>query len=93
MAVNFAIDLGTMKAGKVFKGLLGKEGVDVASKEVAKTSEMLNRRVPTYMMQGEEGIKRSQDIASKFPDSTAAAFMEDVRDAAGQRVINEFGVE
>ena len=93
MAVNFAIDLGTMKAGKVFKGLLGKEGVDVASKEVAKTSEMLNRRVPTYMMQGEEGIKRSQDIASKFPDSTSAAFMEDVRDAAGQRVINEFGVE
>lgn len=93
MAVNFAVDVGTMKMGRLFKGILGKEGVDVASKEVAKTSEMLNQRVPTYMMQGDAGIKRAQDIASKFPDSTAANFMEDVRDASGQRIVNEFGVE
>lgn len=93
MAINFTIDLVTMKTGRIFNAILGKEGVDVASKELAKTAEVLNRRMPTTMLQGEEGIKRAQDIASKFPESTAANFMEDVRDAAGQRIVNEFGVE
>jgi len=92
-ALNFAIEVGTMKTGGLLKGLIGKQGIDIATKEVMEVGDVLNRRIPTYMQQGEEGIRRAQDIAEKFPNSAPAKFFEDVRQAAADRIVNEFGVE
>jgi hypothetical protein len=93
LALNFTIEVVTMKTGSLLKGLIGKQGTDVATKEVLEVGDILNRRIPTYMQQGDEGIRRAQDIAEKFPNSAPARFFADIRDAAGQRIINEFGVE
>ena len=92
-AINFTIEAATLKAGKVIKALVGKQGVDQATKEVMAVGDVLNRRIPTYMQQGEEGIRRAQEIAERFPNSTPARFFEDIRGAASQRIVNEFGVE
>lgn len=92
-AINFTIEAATLKAGKVIKALVGKQGVDQATKEVMAVGDVLNRRIPTYMQQGEEGIRRAREIAERFPNSTPARFFEDIRGAASQRIVNEFGVE
>ena len=92
-ALNFTVEAGMMKTGSLLKGLIGKEGTDLATKEVLEVGDVLNRKIPTYMQQGEEGIRRAQDIAEKFPNSAPARFFADIRDAAGQRIVNEFGIE
>jgi hypothetical protein len=91
MVVNFAIDYGTMKTGRAIKAFVGPRGTDLATEELLKTAEVLNRQMPTVAMQGQKGIERLQGVASKFPDSTPARFLQDARDATGQRFANEFG--
>jgi hypothetical protein len=90
---DIAGDIAPTKTGSLLKGLIGKEGTDLATKEVLEVGDVLNRKIPTYMQQGEEGIRRAQDIAEKFPNSAPARFFADIRDAAGQRIVNEFGIE
>ncbi len=82
-----ALDYATMKTGRaITKGLLRREGTDLATQELKEISQVLNKELPQYVYQGETKLNNFVELGEKFPDGAIAKFTEDVRDNVGRMV-------
>lgn len=86
-ALTFALDYATMKTGRgIAKGLLRKEGTDLATQQLKELQPFIKQELPQYVYQGETKIKNFVELGQKFPDGAIANFTEDVRDNIGRLV-------
>lgn len=96
-AFNAMIEIGTLGTGRAYRGLrYGKKSTDLAEKElqdviVALNQGGLNIRIPRAVQEA-GGVAKLAEVATAFPDSAAAKFQEEIRDAINQRVTDQFGL-
>jgi hypothetical protein len=90
--MNFGLELALPVIGKIpFALRIGKGGTDIANKEVASVMNQLGID-PIRMQQGGiASMQRLADIAGKFPDSTAASFLADIRTQIQTRMSDQIG--
>lgn len=90
--INFGLEAALPIVGKIpFKMRIGKKGTGIANNEIVKVMDQLGID-PIRMQQGGfSSIQRLADIAGKFPDSTAASFLADIRTQIQTRMTDQVG--
>jgi len=88
-AIQVPVDMLTMKAGRVLSGLVGRQGKDLAAKEM---DELLKAgyEVPSYGRVGEKAIGQARTLESNFPKSQLAKNREMLRDDIAQDASSMF---
>jgi hypothetical protein len=88
-AIQVPIDMATMKMGKVLTGLVGKQGKDIAAKEIDDLIRS-GYDVPSYARSGEKSLAQAKGLESKFPESKLAKTRETLRDDIAQDASSMF---
>tara|TARA_S200002703_G_scaffold56689_1_gene49379 strand:+ start:1014 stop:3959 length:2946 start_codon:yes stop_codon:yes gene_type:complete len=83
--LNTGVDLLTLGIGKFGRIAVKPKGTGIVIDEAEEALDIINKRVPHFVQKGEEAIKRQQDIASTYPNSTAANFSANVRTELAQK--------
>lgn len=92
-SLSFAIDVGTMKAGKPLMGLIGRRYKATGEQmldDLNKLADPLD--IPATLRTSENILTRSQEIANEYPNSAISKFFQDTRTRIGSFVEERVGL-